>query len=583
MLSRTYKQVWVVDFEFKAEPGGRPIPVCLVAREMNSGAAPLRVWADEFTDSPPYSTDSDSLFVAYYAPAELGCHLALGWPLPANVLDLYCEFRRLTNGKVLPHGNGLLGALAYFGLDGIDSMEKESMRALIMRDGPYSASEKVSILDYCQSDVDATAALFGAIADGVRDESALDRALLRGSYAKAVSRMESAGVPIDVSLLSTLRDNWHGIRERLVSRIDVDFGVYEGATFKTGKFEALLQARGIAWPRTPTGRLRLDEDTFSEQCKTFPDLRPLKDLRNALGQLRLNALAVGSDGRNRAMLSMFRSKTGRNQPSNSRFVFGLSAWLRGLVRPRPGFALAYIDWSQQEFGIAAALSGDQAMMVAYSSGDPYLTFAKQAGAAPESATKESHADVREQFKAATLAVQYGMGEESLARRIKQPTPYARQLLDLHRRTYRRFWAWSDGVLDYALAARKLWTVFGWELHVAGAINERSLRNWPMQSNGSEMLRLACVIATEREIGVIAPVHDAILIEAPIEQLDADIARMQDAMREASAAVLDGFELRSDVKRICAPDRFEEPRGAAMWAAVNAVLAELKSEAGDATE
>ena len=34
----------------------------------------------------------------------------------------------------------------------------------------------------------------------------------------------------------------------------------------------------------------------------------------------------------------------------------------------------------------AALSGDQLMMDAYRSGDPYLAFAKQAGAAPADAT-----------------------------------------------------------------------------------------------------------------------------------------------------------------------------------------------------
>jgi DNA polymerase I len=49
--------------------------------------------------------------------------------------------------------------------------------------------------------------------------------------------------------------------------------------------------------------------------------------------------------------------------------------------------VAYIDWSQQEFGIAAALSGDIAMQAAYGSGDPYLDFAKQAGAVPRHATK----------------------------------------------------------------------------------------------------------------------------------------------------------------------------------------------------
>ena len=44
---------------------------------------------------PPYPIGPDVLFVAYFASAELGCHLALGWPLPARVLDLYAEFRNV--------------------------------------------------------------------------------------------------------------------------------------------------------------------------------------------------------------------------------------------------------------------------------------------------------------------------------------------------------------------------------------------------------------------------------------------------------------------------------------------------------
>lgn len=268
-----------------------------------------------------------------------------------------------------------------------------------------------------------------------------------------------------------------------------------------------------------------------------PQLRPLKDLRQALGQLKLSELQVGSDGRNRALMSMFRSKTGRNQPSNSKFVFGLSAWLRGLIQPRPGYGLAYVDWSQQEFGIAAALSGDARMQEAYSSGDPYLAFAKQAGAVPAHATKASHASEREQFKACVLAVQYGMREESLARRILQPTAHARELLKMHRRTYAQFWSWSEGVVHYAQTQGKLWTVFGWCLHVGAGANARSLANFPMQANGAEMLRLACCMATEAGIRVVAPVHDAVLIEAPLDELDARAAEMQALMRRASAIVL----------------------------------------------
>src|SRR5262249_24091352 len=204
-------------------------------------------------------------------------------------------------------------------------------------------------------------------------------------------------------------------------------------------------------------------------------------------------------GRNRTILSAFRSRTGRNQPSNARFIFGPSVWLRSLIQPPPGHGLAYIDWSQQEFGIAAALSGDQAMQEAYLSGDCYLHFAKQAGAVPENAPKQSHGPTRELFKACILGVQYGMEAQSLAARIGRPPIVGRDLLRAHRETYRTFWRWSDAAVDHAMLRRSLHTVFGWHVHAGAGVNPRSLRNFPMQANGAEMLRLACCLATERTL------------------------------------------------------------------------------------
>jgi len=69
-------------------------------------------------------------------------------------------------------------------------------------------------------------------------------------------------------------------------------------------------------------------------------------------------------------------------------------------------------------------------------------------------------------------------------------------------------------LSMRYALRQLWTVFGWTIHTGAKVNPRSLRNFPMQGNGAEMLRLACCFATEQGIRVCAPVHDALLIEAP---------------------------------------------------------------------
>ena len=108
-----FRYVYLVDFEFHQPDGCRPKPMCMVAREYLSGKT-WRVWEDELVvmTHPPFHVGKDALFVAYYASAEMGCFLALGWPDPANILDLYVEFRNLTNGRSVPCGSGLLGRLS---------------------------------------------------------------------------------------------------------------------------------------------------------------------------------------------------------------------------------------------------------------------------------------------------------------------------------------------------------------------------------------------------------------------------------------------------------------------------------------
>jgi hypothetical protein len=558
-----FNEAWAVDFEYTAPLGERPMPICLVARELFTGRT-IRLWEDELRGRavPPYPIRPDVLVIAYYASAEIGCHLALGWPVPARVLDPYVEFRNLTNGLEVPCGAGLLGALSYFGIDGLDTVEKESMRQLALRGGPWTADEREALLTYCESDVIALERLLPRMLPRLD----LPRAILRGRFMIAAARMEHVGVPIDMEALSVLRERWEGVKDGLIALIDRNYGVFDRQTFKASRFADYLVVHGIPWPRLESGALQLDDDTFRQMARAHPMLTPLRELRCSLSQMRLTELAVGDDGRNRCLLSPFRAKTGRNQPSNTKFIFGPAVWLRGLIRPAPGYGVAYIDWSQQEFAIAAHLSGDPNMIAAYNSGDPYLAFAKQAGAVPADGTKATHGPTREQFKQCVLAVQYGMGAEALAQRIGQPVAFARHLLELHRQTYRIFWRWSNGVVDHAMLYGHIYTAFGWMLQTGPNSNARSLRNFPMQANGAEMLRLACCYATERGIRVCAPVHDAILIEAPLGRLDVAVATAQEAMADASNDVL-GFRLRSDVKLVRSPDRYADERGATMWRTV----------------
>ena len=73
--------------------------------------------------------------------------------------------------------------------------EKEDMRALILRGGPWTEDERAAILDYCEGDVEALERLLPAMLPKID----LPRALLRGRYMAAAAAMEHAGTPIDVA------------------------------------------------------------------------------------------------------------------------------------------------------------------------------------------------------------------------------------------------------------------------------------------------------------------------------------------------------------------------------------------------
>ena len=210
----------------------------------------------------------------------------------------------------------------------------------------------------------------------------------------------------------------------MVPAIDAKYGVYVRNAagdwaFNMERFAAYLAREGISWPLLESGKLTMRRKVFEEMSKGWPQLEELRQLRHMRDKMRKVKLAVGADSRNRTVLWPFKAKTSRTQPKASLWIFSPAVWLRSLIKPEPGEALAYIDYSSMEFLIAASLSDQHCgpinnMLDMYLSGDPYLSFAKRVGAVPSTATKHSHAAVRDKYKVMLLAVQYGMQSETLA-------------------------------------------------------------------------------------------------------------------------------------------------------------------------
>ena len=279
-----FKRIVAVDFEFEfgghatpeeaSRSGERPRPVCMVATELRSGQT-WRLWRGEFGPRKPFPIDADTVLVAYYASAELGCFKALGWPMPPYMLDLYTEFRAHTNGRPLAHGAGLLGALTYFGIDGIDITEKQGLRARILSGGPWSADDGEAILQYCESDVVALERLLPAMLPRID----LPRALLRGRFMKAAAAVEWNGTPIDVVTLDLIRLHWTGIQDDLIAEIDRGYGVFEGRSFRRNLWQQWCARNGIPWLTLESGQLDLTDDTFRQMARAYPKVAPMRELR----------------------------------------------------------------------------------------------------------------------------------------------------------------------------------------------------------------------------------------------------------------------------------------------------------------
>jgi hypothetical protein len=355
----------VIDFEFKAQDGCTPVPHTMCAQELATGIthryAPGQL--DGMT-APPFP--SHYTLVAFAADAELGCYLALGWPLPPRVIDLRIEHMMFDlNTAIVEHlGANLEGALAYYGISHASGNKKE-MQKLGGRGGPYTAEQATAMTDYCIQDVVADEKLLAVLMPKLDNSS-----LYRGRYMKCVAEIHHRGIPFDVPTLDLIKSHAKDLKLVWIRKFDPDCEIFNlQGVYKVKLFTEYLKRRGLldVWPRTPKKK---EPSTNSDDLKGMSlthagnkDIANLIELFNTISLLDNFNLHIGEDGRNRVtQFGPFGSKTGRNQQRG--FVFGKAKWVRSLMKPAPGMAIAYLDWNSMEVGVGAHYSQDPELLAA---------------------------------------------------------------------------------------------------------------------------------------------------------------------------------------------------------------------------
>ena len=586
-----FPEILCVDTEFypgkgKANggvEGDASTPLCLVAYEMRSKRV-TRLWQDKLGRHPPYRLNNSALFIGYMNSAEFGFHIACGWGEPACSLDAYLEFRHFVNDGTVKSGDrekgffGLGGALRYFCDDGLDLTHKKDMRDRIIQGPPFTDEERRQILEYCEDDVHALARLVPHLIPTIRS---LPHAMFRAKYAWAIAQEERRGVPIDLGWLTRIRNNWDGIRTNLTLELD-EFNIYK---IKKGKphwrkdrFAEFIKRNNMSWPKLESGVFDETDQTFREMGGKYQFIEPLRELRYSLSKLKLNDLQVGSDGRNRTLLSPYGTKTARNTPGNSKYVFGPAKWIRFLIAPPPGLGLIHRDFCQQEVRIAAILSGDRALMEACLSGDVYLGLAEQLGFISSRMSMGKRKEVRKLFKTVVLGILYGLGAETLAVRAGISLYEAAEILARLKARFHVFYDYINHALDHAGLLLEVSTPYGWIMQCPPNINPRTVQNFPIQSTGAEILHVLSILAERRGIEIVAPVHDAVMAQAPIDQVNDVSTALDRLMRDASAVVLRGHELPTDELLIGEGQqhqRYFDDRGVKMWKTVTKLVNKLE--------
>jgi hypothetical protein len=149
------------------------------------------------------------------------------------------------------------------------------------------------------------------------------------------------------------------------------------------------------------------------------------------------------------------------------------------------------------------------------------------------------------------------------------------LLARHKRLFPTYWQWAEAMLHRSAGLRLHRTRFGWPVHVTTETRYRTLLNHPIQSAGTDVLRLATIGLVESGINVSALVHDAALTECAIEDVDEHVIEVQRIMRLAAKVGI-GAEVPVDSTVCRWPDRFRDERGISMFATIMNLLGEIEA-------
>ena len=381
---------------------------------------------------------------------------------------------------------------------------------------------------------------------------------------EALYRIERNGVLIDAA---TLASQSHALGQRIV-QLEAEAYEVAGQPFNLSSpkqlGEIFFDKRGMpVVKKTATGARSTDEEVLEKLAEDYPlpakllEHRSLSKLKGTYTD-KLALLILPRSGRVHTHYAQAVAVTGRlssNDPNLQNIPIRTPEGrrVREAFVAAPGNVIASADYSQIELRIMAHISGDVALLRAFTDGlDVHrATAAEVFGVTVEQVTSEQ----RRYAKVINFGLIYGMSAYGLARNLNIDNTAAKNYIA-------RYFDRYPGVKTYMETTRALAkqqgyveTVFGRRLQLANIQNakgavlaglERAAINAPMQGTAADLIKLSMVAVQKalddekRGTKMVMQVHDELVFEVPegeVEWLRSEIPRLMAGVADLKVPLL----------------------------------------------
>lgn len=374
---------------------------------------------------------------------------------------------------------------------------------------------------------------------------------------KVLADMEREGIALDVNWLlqesKDLEQDLKNIEQKIFTFTENEFNLNSPKQLGEVLFDQLkLDPKA---KKTKTGQYATSEEVLQKLAHTHPIIPLILEYRTyqKLKSTYVDALPTQIskiDGRVHTSFSQTTAATGRLASLNPNLQnipirTERGQQIRGAFRAEKGKKIISADYSQIELRLIAEISGEKNMIEAFQKGeDIHASTAAKLFKIP---IDEVNKTQRSQAKTVNFGIIYGQGAFALAEQTGLSRAEAKQMIDAYFQTYPTMKEWMTAQVKKARELGYVETLLGRKRHlkdiqsnnfVVRSHAERNAVNAPIQGSAADIIKIAMIEISKklkeenRATKMLLQVHDELIFEAPIEEVEAVTALITSCMENA---------------------------------------------------